>query len=59
MQKFPKIKETSLTANTGTERRGCCPMTRDAKTPTGLCGRIHLRKKLHKHIGEGLRAGQV
>ena len=28
-------------------------------TPTGLCGGIHLSKKLHMHVGEGPRASQV
>ena len=60
----PEVKETSLSAPTqegslGVEKGGGPPHGGDAKPPTGLSAGIHLGKKLHTHVGEGPRTGQV
>ena len=59
-----RSRKTSLSAHAqegflGSKREGRHPLIICGDSPTGLCGGIHLSKKLHVHVGEGPRAGQV
>ena len=43
----------------GSKREGVSPHNKCGHSPTGLCGGIHLSKKLYTHVGVSLRTGQV
>ena len=43
----------------GPKREETPPHNKCGHAPTGLCGRSHLRKKLHIYLAEGLRTSQV